>query len=164
MYSMTVDVTGAKEALAFVSPERLASDMAIVHRKIALKLLAYIIQTMPVDTGRARAGWTALMDKSGLSSQALIARGGGNLDSRAIAEGKALSKIHSDRPFNIIVGNAVSYVEYLDRGTATIRPMRFVTKAIYRAQRNARAVIDAYVASREADANFRPKPESGDLD
>jgi len=99
------------------------------------------------------------MDKSGLSSANLV----GGRDARAISEGKELSRIHSDRPFNIIVGNAVEYVEYLERGTATMRAMRFVSKGIYRARLNAQAVVAAYVTSREANPNFRPKPVSGDI-
>lgn len=160
MFSMTIDMTGTEAVRELVSPERLARDMAIVHRKIALKLLAYIIQTMPVDTGRARAGWTALMDKSGLPSTALI----GGRDGRAVAQGKALSRIHSDRPFNIIVGNAVEYVEYLDRGTANTPALRFVTKGIYRARLNAQKVIDAYIRSRESNPKFKPKTDRGDID
>jgi hypothetical protein len=164
MFRLTIDLSGAEAARRYVAPERLAADLSIIHRKIALKLLSYVIQTMPVDTGRARAGWTALLDRAGLSSRALLGQGAvGALDARAVAEGRALSKIYSDRPFNTVVANAVEYVAYLDAGTATIAPMRFVSKAIWRARRNAAAVLDGYVRARTIDPDFRPQTGPADL-
>ncbi|TAL42122.1 MAG: HK97 gp10 family phage protein, partial [Salinibacterium sp.] len=40
---------------------------SLVVRKVAFDLLRDIIRATPVDTGRARAGWTAWFDSTGAS-------------------------------------------------------------------------------------------------
>jgi hypothetical protein len=166
-YSLSIDLSGVEEVRRLVNPKQLVDDMAVLHRKLSLMLLAYIIKTMPVDTGRARAGWLALMDKHGISGDRYVQHGAGSTDARSVSEGRRAGEILSDRPLDISVANTVKYVEYLEKGTSRMTGFAFVQKGIDRARTHSIRLLDAYVAKKVQDAleswNDDPETDPGPI-
>ena len=96
----------------------------LVKRKLALELFAELLQTTPVDTGRARAGWslgpmlTANVppkDKSGYGYDVSM-----NVNPAMVPQ---VSDI-------IYIYNNVEYIGILNTGTSTQAPREFVQIAI----------------------------------
>lgn len=105
-------------------------DVAL--KKIAFDFLERVIKKTPVDTGRARAGWTSyLIEKGGrdvaVSATSAPPPGGGdaNPNRDAIAEGRAESSFREGRalggPFIVLV-NAVNYIVFLEFGSSGQAP------------------------------------------
>lgn len=105
-------------------------DVAL--KKIAFDFLERVIKKTPVDTGRARAGWTSyLIEKGGrdlavsATSAPPPAGGGASPQADAIAEGRAQSSFREGRtlggPFIVLV-NAVNYIAFLEFGSSGQAP------------------------------------------
>jgi len=101
-------------------------------RKIAFDLLEIIIAETPVDTGRARAGWTAYADTVGVGYDI----SGPNVTTAAISEGKkesSFSVSKSSKGTHIAIINAVNYIVFLEYGHSPISPhgmVRFAFRVI----------------------------------
>lgn len=95
----------------------------LILRKIAFDFLRAVILKTPVDTGRARAGWTAFLDAQGTPMNV-----GGN-DPQAIQEGKAAGffeeHFQGDEQY-LLIGNGVSYILYLEYGRSPQAPAGMV--------------------------------------
>ena len=96
----------------------------LVKRKIALELFAELLQTTPVDTGRARAGWSLgpmltnnvpPEDKSGYGYDVSM-----NVDPSMVPQNAPI----------IYIYNNVEYIGILNTGSSTQAPREFVQIAI----------------------------------
>lgn len=87
-------------------------------RALAFKFIGKVIPRTPVDTGRARGGWTAMPRTAGLAS-----------GSKA-REGRAVSsyteKGRRTDKFSIEVHNGVPYISYLELGSSQQAPGGFI--------------------------------------
>lgn len=93
-------------------------------RKIAFDFTRKVIMRTPVDTGRARAGWTAWIDKQP-EFQVRI----GGTDPAAVREGKARSDYEEDLQGprkSITIVNAVEYIMALEFGHSAQAPAGFM--------------------------------------
>lgn len=97
-----------------------------VQRKAALDLFGELIQTTPIDTGRARAGWS--MD----------IRQGSDVPPRNSSSYRTKSPIPPKNAPFIIIYNNVEYAVRLNEGHSRQAPSRFVEKAVDKISRNLR--------------------------
>ena len=104
--------------------ENVAVTADIVQRKAALDLFGELIQTTPVDTGRARAGWS--MD----------ARKGQDVPPLKASSYRPKSPVPPKGVPYIMIYNNVEYLVYLNEGRSTQAPTRFVERAVDKIARN----------------------------
>ena len=104
--------------------ENVAVTADIVQRKAALDLFGELIQTTPVDTGRARAGWS--MD----------ARKGQDVPPLKASSYRPKSPTPPKGAPSIMIYNNVEYIIHLNDGTPTQPARRFVEKAVDKVSRN----------------------------
>lgn len=99
-------------------------------KKLAFDFLAKVIKRTPVDTGRARAGWTAFLDKEGQIRdirQFSPPPGGSNntIEQDAVDEGKRDSdfraRLRGSRQYVTII-NGVHYIVGLEFGGSDQAP------------------------------------------
>lgn len=106
----------------------LAENVAVmsdkVQRKAALDLFGELIQTTPIDTGRARAGWS--MD----------ARKGEDVPPLKASSYHPKSPVPPKGVPYIMIYNNVEYIVYLNEGRSTQAPTRFVERAVDKIARN----------------------------
>lgn len=95
-----------------------------VQRKAALNLFGELIQTTPIDTGRARAGWS--MD----------ARNGGDAPPLKSSSYRPKSPMPPKGVPFIIIYNNVEYIVRLNEGHSTQAPAHFVEMAVDKVARN----------------------------
>ncbi len=124
-------------------------------RAAALEFLRRVIRRTPVDTGRARAGWTAFLDAEGVPVHI-----GGN-DADAIREGKKLSRFETDFAGTeqyIEVDNGVVYIVELEFGHSQQAPRGMVRITILemtgRLDQHALDALDDVVAEADRKARF----------
>lgn len=90
--------------------------------KLAFDLLSLIIRKMPVDTGRARAGWTPFLIRHGQPVPA-------GPDAQAVQEGREKGffeeRFTGDEQL-ITLGNAVDYIIPLEYGHSQQAPAGFL--------------------------------------
>lgn len=97
------------------------SDLAEVRNKAALFGLRTLMLRTPVDTGRARGGWSV-----GINRIEATDRGAGSQNA-ALSEGAAKIASTKDQPYvTLYLTNTIPYIQYLNDGTSKIRPMRFL--------------------------------------
>lgn len=177
MRTVTSSVTGLEDLQQLGDPVRLARDREALMKKLAFQLLRYCIRTCSVDTGRARAGFLAYLDRHGIAADDVLSapsplQEGGSLsgvNAAAVALGRAEGSVVVDLPDHIEVVNAVEYVEYINAvmagmmGPAGRSGTRFLDKALMRLLDQMDRVWDWYVNSRLAEAGFEPMndPEEG---
>ena len=91
-------------------------------RAVAFVFLRRVIQKTPVDTGRARAGWTSYLLANSIPVP-------GGKDPKAVAEGAAASSFQESfrgpDQFIVLV-NAVSYIVILEYGHSSQAPAGFM--------------------------------------
>lgn len=93
-------------------------------RKIAFDFSRKVIMRTPVDTGRARAGWSAWIDDQPEYTVQL-----GGRDPQAVKEGKAASDYDEDlngSRQSITIVNAVEYILALEFGHSAQAPAGFM--------------------------------------
>ena len=96
-----------------------------IQRKVAFDVYAELVQTTPVDTGRARAGWS--MDvRHGAYKPAIREDGMGYP--------MPMPTVPQNAPY-IIIYNNVEYIIPLNEGHSTQAPKRFVQRAVERVKR-----------------------------
>ena len=97
-------------------------------RKVTFDFLRKVIKRTPVDTGRARAGWTVWLDKQGKPVN--ITADAPNADNRSISEGRAASdfkeKLGRGSVQWITVVNGVRYIVFLEFGGSDQAPAGMV--------------------------------------
>ncbi len=89
-----------------------------VQRKAALELFGELLQTTPIDTGRARAGW------------GMDARQGNEVPPRDQKAYRPKSPVAPQGVPFIIVYNNVEYIVRLNEGHSQQAPKRFVERAV----------------------------------
>lgn len=104
--------------------ENVAATADIVQRKAALDLFGELIQTTPIDTGRARAGWS--MD----------ARKGEDVPPPKASAYRPKNPVPPKGAPFILVFNNVEYIVRLNEGHSTQAPARFVQIAVDKIARN----------------------------
>lgn len=95
--------------------------MDLVVRKVVLDLLSRVVLITPVDTGRARAGWSVGVNSVPSGTLAETDKTG----SRVINKAKSIIKQVTGGDVVWIV-NGVSYVLYLERGSSSQAPAGMV--------------------------------------
>lgn len=161
MVRRTLRIMGMEAVRELLSPEQFLHDMSLIHRQLALKSLGLLILTCSVDTGRARAGFTALFSRHGYSYSKYAAQSLASGPVRrtppqgrsaaAEAEGRAASSV-VEAPLSITLTNAVEYVEYINSGTAHMAGTRFIDIGLDRTLLYAQFVMDWYAERIKAGA------------
>ena len=104
-----------------------ASDIMV--RKLSFDLLADIIELTPVDTGHARAGWTAFADEVGIPYNI----SGPRVTSDALSSGKDLSEFSIQKTPKgtiVVITNGVAYILALEFGHSDQAPAGMVRLSI----------------------------------
>jgi len=98
-----------------------------IVRATALEFIGRAIKRTPVDTGRARAGWTALMQIEGLP---LPMGGGGSFNASDAQKGlgESSAKVTDDY---VEVVNGVPYIVQLEYGSSAKEPAGMVRISLY---------------------------------
>lgn len=171
MRVVTSSMTGLEKLRDLGDPVRLARDRELLLRKLAFMLLRYCIRTCSVDTGRARSGFLAYLDRHHVAADDVLGmpsplQPGGSkagVQPEAVELGRAEGSVLMDLPDHIEVANAVEYVEYINTGTARMAGTRFLDHALTRLLDQMDRVWAWYVESRLAEAGFEPldRPEEG---
>ena len=117
-FDVRFDLDGLNENVAVMADK--------VQRKAALDLFGELIQTTPIDTGRARAGWS--MD----------ARKGEDVPPLKASSYRPKSPVPPKGAPFIIIYNNVEYIVPLNEGTATRPPRRFVQESIEKVAKSLR--------------------------
>ena len=94
----------------------------VMLRALGLKFIASVAPLVPVDTGRARAGWAAMADASGFP---LPLRG----QREAIAKGRtegSYEMLRGRQSATLRIRNAVPYIVPLEYGHSDKAPAGFV--------------------------------------
>ena len=111
-----------------INLDGLAENVAVmadkVQRKAALDLFGELIQTTPIDTGRARAGWS--MD----------ARKGEDVPPPKASAYRPKNPVPPKGVPYIMVYNNVEYIVRLNEGHSTQAPAHFVEQAVDKIARN----------------------------
>lgn len=115
-FDVRFDLDGLAESVAVVADK--------VQRKAALDLFGELIQTTPIDTGRARAGWS--MD----------ARQGADVPPLKASSYRPKSPFPPKGVPFIIIYNNVEYIVRLNEGHSRQAPARFVQRAVEKISRN----------------------------
>ena len=115
-FDVRFDLDGLTESVAVMADK--------VQRKAALDLFGELIQTTPIDTGRARAGWS--MDT----------RKGDDVPPAKASSYRPKSPMPPKGAQFIMLYNNVEYIVYLNEGRSTQAPTRFVEKAVDKIARN----------------------------
>ena len=107
----------------------------LVKRKLALELFAELLQTTPIDTGRARAGWSIGTEPSEWTPppgvwEEFIANG--SIDA-AVAKGLTNKKLSEADV--IYICNNVQYIMALEAGWSAQAPQGFIGKFLQRLNR-----------------------------
>lgn len=92
-------------------------------RNTAFAFLERVIPKMPVDTGRARAGWSSYLIANALPQPQY------GPDPKGVAEGRAQSSFSQDlrgKEKSIVLVNAVHYAVVLEFGSSKQAPAGFV--------------------------------------
>ncbi len=151
-YDFALDVKGIASLQDLVDPKKLATDLALMHRKLAFMSIEHAIRGCSVDTGRARAGFLALHRKHGLTAADSMrrpppGRSFGRLDPAAISDGLSKGRVITDRAFEIVIANAVGYVEFINSGTSRMAGTNFLDRTMQKTAAHADRVMAAYVES-----------------
>jgi hypothetical protein len=99
----------------------------------------YLIRATPMQTGRLRGGWTALLNKYNVDYSAafmdvtLVTGHNEPLSQEAIREGMALSS-YIDTDFMVTLVNGVDYADYVETGTSKMEGQHFTAKTMYKAE------------------------------
>lgn len=94
-------------------------------RETALRILTQVVQSTPVDTGRARGNWQVTVDSPVSSEITRLDKVGGS----TVASGQA--NMASARSGNTIyISNNVPYIGRLNEGSSSQAPAGFVELAI----------------------------------
>lgn len=99
----------------------------------------YLIRLTPMQSGRLRAGWTALLNKYNIDYSAafmdvtLVEGHNEPLSQEAIMEGMALSSFVDTENLVTLV-NGVPYADYVETGTSRMEGQHFTLKAMYKAE------------------------------
>ena len=103
--------------------EREAAENAL--NKIAFDFLARVIKNTPVDTGRARGGWTSFLVAAGVGTGSVRQGAGSKFSQEEVAKGLSESSFQksfgSRKPF-ILITNAVQYIVALEFGHSDQAP------------------------------------------
>jgi hypothetical protein len=92
-------------------------QLKLILRKTALDILKKIVERTPVDTGRARGGWTvALNTVPGGSPDGVDPSG-----SATISDGEA-AILRAGLADSIVIVNGVEYIRYLEEGHSKQAP------------------------------------------
>ena len=109
-FDVTFNLDGLAENVAVMADK--------VQRKAALELFSELLQTTPIDTGRARAGW------------GMDARQGSEVPQKDQKAYRPKSPVAPQGAPFIIVYNNVEYIVRLNEGHSQQAPKRFVERAV----------------------------------
>lgn len=137
-FGITSNADSFAAALGNVSETVVETKLNLFMRKTMFDLMAAIIRRTPVDTGRARGGWTAVEDMTGVPSLNLArvpAPSGatGSVQQQEVAEGKSKSDLQenlSGVSKSITVTNGVDYITLLEFGRSDQAPDGMVRVSI----------------------------------
>lgn len=173
-YAVTLQLRGTRleELRQLVDPAELKADLALMLRKLALVTLRQLVLTCSVDTGRARGGFLALLDKYGVSAADLVERpspyqtvaikepkpsrpGGG------VEDGRAQGEVLTDSPEQVTIVNAVDYVEFINTGTGRMHGTFFMDSTLAKIPPYIDRLADWYIPAKLAQARLRIDPDQG---
>lgn len=137
-FGLTSNVEEFEQALGNVSEGVVADKLNLFMRKTMFDLMRMVIQKTPVDTGRARGGWTAVegltgVGRLGLASIASPGGSGTSTQESAVQEGRSKSNLEenlSGVSKAITVTNAVEYITLLEFGHSDQAPDGMVRVSI----------------------------------
>ena len=115
--------------------ENVSVTADIVQRKAALDLFGELIQTTPIDTGRARAGWSMDIRHGGNVPEDRKKPKGWKKGDTPLYQRPATPMPPKGAPF-IMIYNNVEYIVYLNEGKSTQAPTHFVEQAVDKIARN----------------------------
>jgi len=117
--------------------ENVAKVADDVQRNAALNLLGQLLDTTPIDTGRARAGWS-MSDRHGTDKPEERKRPKGWKKGDTPLYAKPVISIPPKGAPFIIIYNNVEYIVPLNEGTTTRPPRRFVQESIEKVAKSLR--------------------------
>ena len=126
-FDVQFDLDGLAENVAVMSDK--------VQRKAALDLFGELIQTTPIDTGRARAGWSMDIRQGANVPEDRKKPKGWKKGDTPLYQRPATPMPPKGAPF-IMIYNNVEYIVYLNEGRSTQAPTRFVERAVDKIARN----------------------------
>lgn len=115
--------------------ENVAVTADLVQRKAALDLFGELIQVTPVDTGRARAGWSMDIRHGGNAPEDRKKPKGWKNGDTPLYQRPSTPMPPKGAPF-IMIYNNVEYIVYLNEGRSTQAPTHFVEQAVDKISRN----------------------------
>ena len=114
--------------------ENIESDLRSYHnnvkRRMGIDLLTKIVVKTPVDTGRARGGWAVALSANPAPTNAVDRNG-----SATIFRGLGVIQA-SELTSDIVIGNSVRYVIYLEEGRSQQAPQGMVKISIAEVEAN----------------------------
>lgn len=128
-FDVRFDLDGLAENVAVMADK--------VQRKAALDLFGELIQTTPIDTGRARAGWSMDARQGSNVPEARKKPKGWKKGDTPLYAKPSTPMPPKGAPF-IMIYNNVEYIVHLNDGTSTQAAKRFVQIAKEKVERNLR--------------------------
>jgi len=123
-FSMDVEALAFGQVLNAMAEDVADERMPTFLRKTMFEIMSRVIKRTPVDTGRARAGWSAASDIKGQPSVGTFGGSAG-----AVAEGESRSTLTDELDGSsgfIEVTNAVKYILSLEFGRSDQAPQGMV--------------------------------------
>lgn len=105
--------------------EKVEDRLLEVVQKLGMELLQRIVMKTPVDTGRARGGWSVSIGNPSTGETGNIDRGGGETISRGAAVITGLTELQA-----LWIVNNVEYVSFLEDGHSGQAPAGMVAVSL----------------------------------
>lgn len=117
------------KALEDFAKKAVPAQVTALQKKIALDVVAGAVQLTPVDSGRARGGWQAVISDGDERKVDRVDKTG----RETIAEASAVIEKVPD--FDVItIQNNVDYIGFIEEGTDKMPPVGMVRRTIQRIQ------------------------------
>jgi len=105
-------------------------------RRVAVVVDQVLVMGTPVDTGRARAGWTATVGEARANDPGYFGPPGDTrLAGQATRQAQVAAQIsiamYKPGSPPIYIANVVPYISYLERGTSTQAPHGMIWQAVW---------------------------------
>jgi len=135
-----------------------------LFREVVYQAHKYLIRVTPMDSGRLRGGWTAVLNRHRIDysmafmDTSLIETKSTIIDPSAIMEGVALSSA-LDTPLDVTVINNVPYAQYLEFGTSKMQGKHFTQRAMYKSEHIMKQALEDWFKEIAVNGNIiEPKP------
>jgi hypothetical protein len=133
-------------------------------RRMVLRFVQGVVPRTPVDTGRARAGWSAAAGKvagiRGVANQIEIDGGDHGMQEIGRRESSYKERLGGNAPYAEIT-NAAPYISYLELGSSAQAPSGFVRLTLREMGGDAKKISKEYVMEALKKANDKARAKIG---